>query len=147
MSTSFITTLIKFSCNFLSIIFLSFLFAHIIIKILKKELFSKFNLPQVNHITSLTISAPTLKGKVQNGVAILSFNATEYANYDIYLNIDGKETLLETINFKSGEVTFSYPMPKKKQIEFYIKTKIKNYKTNLELESEKSNSVNLYYSP
>jgi len=34
----------------------------------KKELFSRFNLPQVNHITSLTISAPTLKGKVQNGV-------------------------------------------------------------------------------
>lgn len=111
----------------------------------QKALFSRFNLPKHKSIDKLTITAPKIEGRAQNGVASIYFNANPYYNYELYQIINGTEVLIDKTSGKSDKCEFSVLISKNQIYEFIVKSKVTNYKTNLDIYSEPSNIVKLYY--
>lgn len=112
----------------------------------EKAYFSRFNIPKTNMIHSITTEPITIKGKVLNGVAIISFKAEIYNTYYIYRIENSKEIKIGEINDKRGEVCFNISQPPNKLCRYYVKAKIRDYKNNNIYESGESNFIDLYYS-
>ena len=110
----------------------------------QQAIFSRFNLPKTNHLDTLTISPPKIQGMAKNGVAEISFEANEYESYEIYIINDTREELIASLSSKNGLTKFTYNLPTKTIVNFAVKAKVKNYKTNKEILSEFSNVVSLY---
>ncbi|MDD4110407.1 MAG: transglycosylase domain-containing protein [Clostridia bacterium] len=107
-----------------------------------KEIFSKFNLPKDKSTNFLEINPASLNGRIQNSNNILEFEAENYMAYDLYKLESEKEILLKSFSGEQGKVTFTEPSNKKNS-KYFLITKIKNYATNEELISEKSNIVEI----
>lgn len=105
-----------------------------------KEIFSKFNLPKDKSTNFLEIKPATLNGRIQNSNNILEFDAESYMLYDLYKLEEEKEILLKSFSGEQGKVTFTEPS---KNSRYFLITKLKNYATNEELISEKSNIVEI----
>lgn len=112
----------------------------------EKAYFSRFNLPKINYDNGLTIEPVKIEGKIENGVAIISFLANKYFSYDLFEIKDGKEVFINTISNKSGRVSFTYAQPPNKICKYIVRTKVQNYETNSILESKNSNIIELFYS-
>ena len=112
----------------------------------EKAYFSRFNIPKTNMTHSITTEPITIKGKVLNGVAIISFKAEIYNTYYIYRIENGKEINIGEINDKRGEVSFNISQHPNKLCRYYVKAKIIDYKNNNIYESGESNFIDLYYS-
>ena len=110
----------------------------------QKAIFSRFNLPKTNQLDTLTISPPKIQGMAKNGVAEISFEANEYESYEIYIVNETREELIASLSSKNGLTKFTYNLPTKTIVNFAVKAKVKNYKTNKEILSEFSNVVSLY---
>ena len=108
----------------------------------KTELFSVFNLPKLYSDKFATIKTPTIKSKVEDDEAIITFIANDYLTYQIYDN----KKLIKEISNKNGEQTITIPIEKEKQ-SFKLKT---FYTLSPELENEqeisfvKSNKNQIY---
>lgn len=109
----------------------------------QKELFSKFNLPKEISNNFLEIQAPTLTGKVENGNVILEFDSENYLKYDLYKIENNKAKLIKSFDGISGKLNYTAPFGKNKSEKYYLKTKIKNYATGQEIESEPSKTIEL----
>ncbi len=105
------------------------------------EIFSRFNPPKEKSTKFISVSPPHLYGKVENGKAVLSFDAQDYLIYEIYCECDGEQKLLSEISNQSGICEQSFDISKRSQ--YFIITKIKNYADNTEIISDKSNIVDL----
>ena len=106
-----------------------------------KEIFSRFNPPKEKSTKFISVSPPTLTGRVENNKAILSFEAEDYLIYEIYSVSDGEPKLLSEISNKSGICEQSFDIDKR--CKYFIITKIKNYADNTEIISDKSNVIDL----
>lgn len=111
----------------------------------EKAYFSRFNQPKSNYSENLTVEPIEIKGKIQNGIANITFNTCLYNSYDIYMSINGEYKLIDTIQDKNGEYTFTISQEPNKICSYYVVTKIKNYKDDSYIESKTSNVLNLYY--
>ena len=105
------------------------------------EIFSRFNPPKEKSTKFISITPPTLYGRVENNKAILSFIADDYLLYEIYKECDGETQLLGEISNQNGKCEQSFDIEKRSQ--YFIITKIKNYADNTEIISDKSNIVDL----
>ena len=106
-----------------------------------KEIFSRFNPPKEKSTKFISVSPPTLTGRVKNNKAILSFEAEDYLIYEIYSVSDSEPKLLSEISNKSGICEQSFDIDKR--CKYFIITKIKNYADNTEIISDKSNVIDL----
>ena len=106
-----------------------------------KELFSKFNPPKEKSNKFISVTPPTLSGKVEDGQAILGFEALDYLIYELYCEIDGKPQLLSEISNQSGYLEQKFDI--NQRCKYFIITKIKNYADNTEIVSDKSNIIDL----
>ena len=105
------------------------------------EIFSRFNPPKEKSTKFISVSPPTLTGKVEENKAILSFDTEDYLIYEIYSESNGKTTLLAEISNQSGRCEQSFDI--EKRCKYYIITKIINYADNTEIISDKSNVIDL----
>lgn len=105
--------------------------------------FSKFNLPSEMSNNFLEIQSPTLTGKVENGNVVLEFDAENYLKYDLYKIENNNEKLIKSFDGISGKLNYTAPFGKNKSEKYYLKTKIKNYATGQEIESEPSKIIEL----
>ena len=110
-------------------------------KYITTEIFSRFNPPKEKSTKFISVAPPHLSGKVENGKAVLSFDAQDYLIYEIYYECDGEQNLLSEISNQSGICEQSFDIDKRSQ--YFIITKIKNYADNTEIISDKSNIVDL----
>lgn len=110
-----------------------------------KGLFSRFNLPKMQSLDSITISAPNIAGKVQNGVAEISFSAKEYCIYELYEIKNNKEILINELSGKNGNAFFNISVKPNEIIKFGVKVKVKNFNSGVETVSDMSNIISLYY--
>lgn len=106
-----------------------------------KEIFSKFNLPKDKSTNFLEIKPSVLNGRIQNSNNILEFDTENYMIYDLYKLEGENEILLKSFSGEQGKVTFTEPSNKNSK--YFLITKLKNYATNEELISEKSNIVEI----
>lgn len=111
----------------------------------EKAYFSRFNEPKVNTTNKITLEPITLSGRVENGVAILSFNAEIYCSYEIYKMENSKIDLIGTLNNKKGFITYNVSQNPNSLCKYYVKTIAKMYNSNQTIQSENSNTVELYY--
>ena len=91
----------------------------------KTELFSKFNPPKTMP-TPTAIQHLQLSGNVQDGKAILSFNAADYIHYEIYRKTKNNEKLIGEIFDKNGKIEFFDEMIENQKNEYYVIAKINN---------------------
>lgn len=105
--------------------------------------FSKFNLPKEMSSNFLEIQSPTLTGKVENGNVVLEFDAENYLKYDLYKIENNKKKLIKSFDGICGKLNYTAPFGKNKSEKYYLKTKIKNYTTGQEIESEPSKIIEL----
>lgn len=111
----------------------------------EKAYFSRFNLPKINMFENLLQNEINLTGKVINGVANICFNAAIYNEYDLYQIENGKEKLITSFSEKKGPITYNISISPNKLYKYYIKSKTKNYITNVTTENQESNYIELYY--
>ena len=102
-------------------------------------------MPQTNTLNTITIKPPNIEGKVQNGVATISFIANAYETYYLYELANGNEILIETIKGKEGLTEFCVRQPANKITRYTIRCGVKNYKTQEEILSQQSNVLSLFY--
>ena len=107
------------------------------------EVFSRFNPPKDKSTNFLEIKAAQLNGKVKNANNILEFKAENYMSYDLYKIENEKDVLIKSFEGEQGTVTFTEPSSNKNNSRYFLITKIKNYATNEELVSDKSNIVEI----
>lgn len=107
------------------------------------EVFSRFNLPKEKSSNFLEIKPAPLNGRVQNSNNILEFEAKNYMLYDLYRVENEKEIFLKSFSGEQGKIIFTEPSSSKKNSKYFLITKIKNYATDEELISEKSNIVEI----
>jgi membrane peptidoglycan carboxypeptidase len=81
---------------------------------------------------NIILMKTNLDGKIENGKAVLSFDATQYAEYQLFQN----GLLIQTFNSKQGKVVFEVPILDTAKHTFTLKTKLKNYKTKQEFVEE-----------
>lgn len=110
-----------------------------------KGLFSRFNLPKTQNLNTITINPPNITGNVQNGVAEISFNSSEYYYYELYELIDNKEVFIEEASGKNGKSNFNIPLSPNIITKFGVKVKVKNFNNGTEIVSDMSNIISLYY--
>ena len=93
----------------------------------------------------ITIDPPIVQGKVQNGVACISFFTNPYEIYELYKISNNNLTLVATASGKSGMFEFCQPISHGEVCEYAVKSKIINYKTKQEIYSDLSNTIKLIY--
>lgn len=111
----------------------------------EKAYFSRFNMPKTNVGNNIEIKPLSINGKINNGVAIITFIAEIYYSYDIYAIVDNKETLIGHISDKNGNVNFNISQEPNKMVKYYIKSKGINYATHNSDIINVSNTLELYY--
>lgn len=111
----------------------------------EKAYFSRFNMPKTNVGNHIEIKPLSINGKINNGVAIITFNAEIYYSYDIYAIVDNKETLIGHISDKNGNASFNISQEPNKVVKYYIKCKGTNYTTHNTNIINVSNTLELYY--
>ncbi len=104
----------------------------------KKEIFSRFNLPKNQPKSELSIKPAQLEGKIVDNIAIISFEAVDYLEYELLED----DMIIMKFENKNGKVEQKIKMDDKKQKKFLLITKMKNYSTGEEIE-EKSNTIEL----
>lgn len=109
----------------------------------QKEYFSKFNLPKEMSNNFLEIQPATLKGKVENDKILLEFESQNYLKYDLYKLENNKPKLIKSFDGINGTITFEDNFGKNKSEKYFLKTKIKNYATGQEIESNASEIIEL----
>ncbi len=77
----------------------------------QSEIFSKFNLPSDISKKFTTIEKPNITSKVENGNAVINFDAKEYLSYNFY---NGNKKL-ESVVGKSGKQSISFPVENEKE--------------------------------
>lgn len=77
----------------------------------QKELFSSFNLPRDVSNRFTTIEKVKITSKVENGEALLSFDAKDYETYEFLVSGD----ISEKIVGENGEITVKIPLTEDKQ--------------------------------
>ncbi len=105
-----------------------------------EEIFSRFNLPKEKSTNFLKLNPAQLSGKVENSNYILEFEAENFLTYELYRVDEPNDVLIKTFGGQDGKITFTIPKTSNKT-KFYIISKIKNYATNQEISSEKSNLI------
>ncbi|MDD4816236.1 MAG: transglycosylase domain-containing protein [Clostridia bacterium] len=104
-----------------------------------KEVFSRFNLPKENS-NAFLINPTILTGKVKNNKAILTFNANNYLDYELYKIINDKTILVKTFSTEKGTIEVFDDIVQNKKVSYYIISKLEG---ESETSSAKSNIVNL----
>lgn len=104
------------------------------------ELFSRFNLPKEKSTNFLEVKPAVLSGKVVNGNYVFEFDAQSHLTYELYRIGESENTLIKTFGGQSGKVTYSLSQSEN-EAKFFLITKIKNFSTNEEISSEKSNII------
>ncbi|MGI5841906.1 MAG: transglycosylase domain-containing protein [Christensenellales bacterium] len=90
-----------------------------------KHEFSIYNLPKPSTISKLSFTPSNLDGKIENDMAVLSFEATNFLTYELYMN----GILINTFENKKGKQEFKCSLPTNNLHTFVLKTKMKNYET------------------
>ncbi len=111
-----------------------------------KEIFSKFNSPSQVSENFVKIDAPVLSSSTKNGKKILTFDAKDYIEYELYRQVDGKDKLVKTCSMVSGTQEFVVDTSSKTLQQFYLVAKIKNFADNVEVVSNKSNVIKFLFS-
>lgn len=111
----------------------------------EKAYFSRFNEPKINSLNKITLEPVILEAKVENGVAMLSFNAEIYCTYEIYRKQDSDWTLIGKLDNKKGLVSYNVSQNPNLVYKYYVKTTAKIYNDNKIIQSKESNIVELYY--
>lgn len=104
------------------------------------ELFSRFNLPKEKSTNFLKVEPANLSGKIVNGNYVFEFDAQSHLTYELYRIGESENTLVKTFGGQNGKVTYSLSQSEN-EAKFFLITKIKNFSTNEEVSSEKSNII------
>lgn len=110
-----------------------------------KEVFSKFNLPSEESKSFVKVLPAKLNGRVEDGMAVLEFDAQHFLSYELYKVKDGKPKLINTYTGELGKQTFKERIVSGQINTYYLITKMTNYATDTTVESDKSNIVELIY--
>ncbi|MDD4408826.1 MAG: transglycosylase domain-containing protein [Clostridia bacterium] len=111
----------------------------------KNELFSRFNMPKESLNYNQIARSPTLNGHVQNGKAILNFNANSYLKYEIYRQKGANCELIKIIYGSKNKVLIEDEIGEHEKIGYFIVTKLLDNSNNI-ISEEKSNVLMLYNS-
>ena len=110
-----------------------------------KEVFSKFNLPTQVSDNFIKLDTPLLKSENKDGKKVITFEAKDYVEYELFNEKDGKTELVMTCSNSSGEQEFEVDQSAKLQ-SFYLVAKIKNFADSVEVISSKSNVIKFCFS-
>ena len=111
----------------------------------QKGVFSRFNQPKSNLYDQLTITPPKINAKVENGLAIITFDAKYYYEYELYAVINNKDVLLQTLSSNNGFGQFFCKLDENSINRFYVVAKAKDYSTGELYYSANSNTLELFY--
>lgn len=111
-----------------------------------KEIFSKFNLPNQVSENFVKLDAPKLETITIDGKKIITFDAKDYVEYELFNEKDGKTDLVLTCSNTSGTQEYVVKSTKDKYQSFYLVAKIKNFADNVEVISNKSNVIKFCFS-
>lgn len=111
-----------------------------------KEIFSKFNLPTQVSENFVKLDAPSIETISKDGKKIITFEAKDYIEYELFNEKDGKVDLVMTCSNISGPQEYVVNSTKDKYQSFYLVAKIKNFADNVEVISSKSNVIKFCFS-
>lgn len=110
-------------------------------RFVKREKFSRFNLPKENNENFVARTA-NLSGFIKNNKAYLSFKANNFLTYEIFRQNGASTKLIKTISGQSGNVIIEDYINEKEKISYFIITKLVSGEKILN--EEKSNVITLY---
>lgn len=110
-----------------------------------RELFSKFNEPRMISDNFITVEKPCLVYSNKNGEEILKFEAKDYLEYELFREQNGKADIVLTCCNVSGIQEYKIDKKNKEFQKYYLIAKIKNFADNVEVISNRSDEIKLYY--
>ena len=111
-----------------------------------KEIFSKFNVPNQVSENFVKLDAPRIETTTIDGKKVITFDAKDYVEYELFNEKDGKTDLVFTCSNTSGLQEYVVNSTKDKFQSFYLVAKIKNFADNVEVISNKSNVIKFCFS-
>lgn len=111
-----------------------------------KEIFSKFNLPTQVSENFVKLDRPTIESATVDGKKVISFDAKDYIEYELFCEKNGKTDLVMTCMNVSGNQQYFVENAQNEYQSFYLVAKIKNFADNVEVISNKSNVIKFCFS-